>query len=113
MNDNHRKDYKSTLMISAHVAAMKKEQTKQISYTETEVGVMVMKNGKAWGLLYDDGRSTSYGWVDPTCAEISDPRFCTKPTDVTYSGSPYEIELSDAEVLKVEREVTVTVINVV
>ena len=30
---------------------------------KTEYGVMVMKDGKAWGIIHEDGHSTSYGWV--------------------------------------------------
>ena len=79
-------------------------------YISVEIGVMVMKNNKAWGVEYEDGRSTSYGWIDPACAEISNPDYCLKPTSVTYKGSPYEKELSTACLVKVERKTVLTVL---
>lgn len=70
-----------------------------------------MKNGKAWGCVYDDGHSSQYGWIEPENALICDPRFTKKPTDVTYEGSPYLTELSDAKVVAVERLTTVNVLS--
>ena len=74
-----------------------------------EVGVMVMKNGKAWGIEYEDGHSTSYGWIDPTKAPIHNPKHCTKTTDVTYSGSHYIKELKTGKLVMVERKTIVTI----
>ena len=74
-----------------------------------ETGVMVMKNGKAWGVEYDDGHSTSYGWIAPENAPIHNPEFCSHPTDVTYKGSPYTKELSAAELVYVERRTEVVI----
>jgi len=68
-----------------------------------EIGVMVMKHGKAWGETYADGKSTSYGWISPEDAPIHNPKFCTLPTDVTYKGSPYIKELASAQLVYVER----------
>jgi hypothetical protein len=76
---------------------------------KTEKGIMVMKNGKAWGCIYADGRSTAYGWMDPESAEIHDPRFCKKPTDVAC-GTAYIAELSTAAVVMVERTTTVAIL---
>lgn len=73
-----------------------------------EKGVMVMKNGKAWGIEYDDGKATVYGWIDPVNALIRNPSFCLKPTDVTYKGSHYERELSTAKLVAVTRTTTLT-----
>lgn len=75
-----------------------------------EKGVMVMKNGKAWGIEYEDGHSTAYGWVHPTIAPIRDPKYCKKTTDVTYRGSPYIEELETAQLVMVERKTTVRLI---
>ena len=76
-----------------------------------ERGVMVMKNGKAWGILYEDGHSTSYGWIDPESAPIHDPRFCTKPTDVTWHNSHYTKELLTGELVMVERRTEVVALS--
>jgi hypothetical protein len=75
-----------------------------------ETGVMVMKDGKAWGRTYEDGQSTCDGWMDPESAEIHDPRFCLLPTDVTWQGSHYTKDLSTAKVVKVKRTTTVEVL---
>lgn len=78
-------------------------------YVKVEHGVLVMKEGKAWGITYADGRETCYGWLDPSKAELSDPRFVKKPTDLTYKGSRHVKELSTARVSKVTRTVIVQV----
>lgn len=72
-----------------------------------ETGVMVMKNGKAWGQVYADGHATEYGWMPPENAPIHDPTYCTKPTDVTWRGSHYTVELSTAELVMVTRKTEV------
>ena len=69
-----------------------------------------MKNGKAWGCVYADGNSSSYGWMDPENAPIHDPECCTKPTDVTYPGSHHIAELATAKLVMVERTTTVTIL---
>lgn len=76
-----------------------------------ETGVMVMKDGKAWGIEYDDGYSTSYGWINPADATIHNPQYCKKTTDVTYGGSPYVKELETASLVRIERRTTVTIIQ--
>lgn len=75
-----------------------------------ERGVMVMKDGKAWGIVYEDGRSTSYGWMDPESAPIHDPRYCKKPTDVTWEDSYLIPELEKGELVMVERRTEVVIL---
>jgi len=72
-----------------------------------ESGVMIMKNGKAWGVDYDDGRARSYGWIEPEDAPIHDPKYTKTTTGVTYSGSPYIKELLTAKLVNVERRTEV------
>lgn len=76
-----------------------------------ERGVMAMKNGKAWGVVYEDGHSTTYGWIDPESAPIHNPKFCTKPTDVTWRDSHYTEELLTGELVMVERRTEVVVLS--
>jgi hypothetical protein len=80
-------------------------------FKRIETGVMVMKDGKAWGVKHKDGYSTSYGWIDPTIAPIHDPEFCTKTTSVTHRGSPYTKELETAQLVFVRRRVEVEIIS--
>lgn len=74
-----------------------------------ERGVMIMKDGKAWGILYADGRSTCYGWVSPEYATIHDPEFCRSPEDVTYKNSPYIKELRSGSLVMVKRTTTIEI----
>ena len=76
---------------------------------KTEYGVMVMKNGKAWGIVDQDGHYTRYGWIDPEDAEVHDPLFCTRPTDVTWPTSPYVSELATAKLCTVVKTIEVYV----
>lgn len=73
-----------------------------------EKGVVVEYAGKYWGLAYDDGNNKSYGWVDINNAQISDPRFLTKPEDLTYTNSPYISELQKGKLVNVTRVITIT-----
>ena len=75
-----------------------------------ERGVMVMKDGKAWGCAYSDGHSTLYGWMNPEDAKIHNPEFCKKPSDVTYVTSPNIQELNTGSIVPVERTTTVTIL---
>ena len=78
-----------------------------------ERGVMVMKDGKAWGEIYADGHSKSYGWLNPSDerAGMHDPEYCKKTTDVTYKGSHVTEELLTGELVAVERKTTVTILE--
>ena len=80
----------------------KREQPMKI-----ERGVMVMKDGKAWGISYDDGRSKSYGWIDPEDAPIHNPKHCKSVTAVTYQNSPDIAELKTGKLVSVERRTEV------
>lgn len=72
-----------------------------------EAGVMVVKNGKAWGITYNDGSSTSYGWVALDDALIYDPEFLKRPEDATYLDSPYLSKLRKGTLVHVERRTEV------
>lgn len=79
---------------------------------KTETGVMIMKDGKAWGITYEDGRTTSYGWMDPELVPIHNPEYCKKPTDALCRTSQcYAKELEGAKVVSVRRFVTVEVLD--
>jgi len=72
-----------------------------------ETGVMVMKDGKAWGVTHKDGQSTSYGWINPEDATLHNPKYCTHVTDVTHKGSHYIAELLTGKLVTVERKTEV------
>lgn len=79
---------------------------------KAETGVMIMKDGKAWGITHEDGHTTSYGWMDPQLAPIHDPKYCKKPTDAPCRTSQsYAKELEGAKVVPVRRVVTVEVLD--
>lgn len=52
-------------------------------------GVVVVKDGKFWGVQYEDGHSTSYDYGPFKNAKIGDARYAYKPTDFTYQGDTY------------------------
>lgn len=70
-------------------------------------GVMVVKDGKAWGVEYEDGKGRAYGWVEIANGEIHDPRYCKHPLDVTYVGSHDEKKLAGATLL-LARQIVIT-----
>jgi hypothetical protein len=74
---------------------------------KTEIGVMIVKGGKAWGVAYEDAMETNWRFIDVEEAEIFDPRYVKNPTDVTYKDSPYVAELSGAKLVKIIRTTTV------
>jgi hypothetical protein len=76
---------------------------------KVETGVMVMKDGKGWGITYMDGKNTIYGWMDPENAPIHKPEYCQKLSDVTWKDSPYLRELLTAKLVKVTRTTTVAI----
>ena len=78
---------------------------------KTETGVMVVKDGKGWGVTYEDGHSTCYGWIDLEDAPISDPEFCKQTTDVTYPGSYLIPELRKGKLVNVKRITTVEILK--
>ena len=75
-------------------------------------GVVSEYNGKFWGIQYQDERSTSKDFGDFEKAEISDPKYCTKPTDMTWDpkntfgyNSEYD-KLKNAKLVKVKKTIT-------
>lgn len=72
-----------------------------------ETGVMIMKEGKAWGIVHEDGDCTEFGWVAPEDALLRDPKYCLHPEDVTYRGSRYVEELRTGKLVYVERRTEV------
>lgn len=76
-----------------------------------EEGVMVVKGGMGWGVVYDDGRSTSYGWIDIEEAPIHNPTYCKSVTDVTYPNSPLIPKLLEGKLVKVKRTTVVEIID--
>ena len=74
-----------------------------------EIGVQVMKDGKAWGTVYEDGHSCCYGWMSPDEAPIHNPKFTRKPESVTYKGSPDIKELRKGKLVNVIRTTTTAI----
>lgn len=50
-----------------------------------ELCVVAEYNGKFWGVQYEDGHSTECGFGPIEKARASDPRYCAKPTDMTWT----------------------------
>lgn len=77
-----------------------------------ETGVMVMKDGMAWGVKASAGGSTEYGWVAPEVATIHNPEFCESVTDVLWPNSHYTSELESAKLVSVKRTTIVDVTGI-
>ena len=80
-----------------------------------EKGVMIVKNGKAWGIKAwgierETGHSISYGFINLEDARIYNPEFCRRTTAVTYKGSPYIEELKTAKLVKVVKRTEITMV---
>lgn len=80
--------------------------------TEIIESVIAEHNGKYWGTIYSDGKSTSYDFIDDIKnAEIHNPEYCHKPTDMTwtpdsnYSNPNYD-KLSNAHFIKIRKTIT-------
>lgn len=71
-----------------------------------ESGVVAELNGKFWGIQYEDGHSTSYGFGSISKAIISNPKFCKRPEDMTWKGSHYMKELRESKLRKVAKTTT-------
>ena len=71
-------------------------------------GVVAEYNGKYWGTQYEDGYGTSKDFGEFDKAEISDPKHCKKPTDLTYGYgyNPDFDKLSKARLVKVKKTIT-------
>jgi len=71
----------------------------------TTYGVIATYDGKYWTEISDSdgpGSWTSEFWGDDIeKAKISDPKYCKKPTDLTYEGSRYVEKLSKATLIPV------------
>jgi hypothetical protein len=64
-------------------------------------GVVAERDGKYWGVVYSDGRSTSMGFGAVSQAQVADPKFCKSPEDLTWPQSPYRQELKAATLLPI------------
>lgn len=75
--------------------------------TEIEEYHVIEKDGKFWGVQYADGHSTEYGYGPISSANRINPKYCLKPEDNTYRGSPYVKELRKGRIVKVRTETTI------
>jgi hypothetical protein len=78
----------------------------ELMYTDKEIGVVAELDRKFWGIQYEDGQCRSEGYGDIKHAMIADPKYCKKPTDMTYKGSPYERELIKAKLRTVIKTIS-------
>lgn len=95
------------MVISQRTKTMS-EQVVDIEFTR---GVIAYKNGKGWGVEYEDGQCTSMGWVELNKAKISTSEFCTSPTSLTYPDSPYVDELKTSKLVRVVRTIKTVVVD--
>lgn len=68
-------------------------------------GLLVMKDGKAWGTTYAGGHCHEEGWVDPCYAPLHEEQYVKSPMDVVGGTNRliYGKDLEGAELVKVKR----------
>ena len=71
------------------------------SKTETTNGVVIQLGEKFWGIIYQDGKSKHYGWVDLDRAEIYNKEYLKLPEHATYENSPDIKELKKATLVEI------------
>lgn len=77
------------------------------SETKTE-GVVIELNGKYWGIVYQDAHDgTAYDWGELAKATLQDPKWCKKPTDITYGSSPDVKKLALARLVPATKTVII------
>lgn len=64
--------------------------------TIVKEGVVAELHGKYWGIQYNDGQVTEYGFGPIEKAHVADPEFCKKPEDMTHKSHPRRGELAQA-----------------
>lgn len=81
----------------------------------TTQGVAVEWQGRYWCEAHHGGHGEGMfsGWGPIERARISDPRYCRRPIDMTYRGSPDEAELSKGRMVRVTKTVTYVVDSMV
>lgn len=80
-------------------------------YTKITDGVMVMKDGKAWGVEYEDHNATAYGWVHPLKAFIRNPEICTNQTDFDMRRGSYTNELKTGKLVKIKETIILEILE--
>lgn len=77
---------------------------------KTERGVMLMKDGKAWGGISYGWNDYHEGWMDPCDVEhvkIYDPTYCKRRCHVARCYTP---ELEGSKLVHVERTTEVKIL---
>jgi hypothetical protein len=71
-------------------------------------GVVAMSPKGYWGVQHEDGQSRSEGFGPIENATVSDPRYCTKPTNMTWNPAntnghnPYYDQLRSAVLVPIK-----------
>jgi hypothetical protein len=75
--------------------------------TTVKRATVIEKGGKYWGVQYEDGHSTTYGYGPIENASFHDRRYCKRPEDATYRGSYLIPKLREGRLLDVKITTTV------
>lgn len=76
-----------------------------------KTGVVAELNGKYYGIQYEDGHSRSYDFGPIEKAVIADPKYCSKPTSMTYSTSPDIKKLEMAKLVNIKVVTTYEIVS--
>lgn len=78
---------------------------------ETTEGVIAELNGKFWGTQHEDEQYKQNDFGNLKYAKICDPKFCKKPTDMTYDPenvggfNPDYDKLKKAQLIKIKKTI--------
>jgi len=75
----------------------------------TKEGVVAELNGRYFGIQYEDGYSTAYGFGPIENATVRDTKWCRKPKDMTWPDSPYVEKLKKSTLKPVQIRTVYTV----
>jgi hypothetical protein len=82
------------------------------TFSKRKIGAMLVKSDKAWGIAYEDGHSTSMGWISPIEAEMHDPKYYKTPQDLCPPCSNRNrTEMMRGRLVLVEKIITVKILE--
>lgn len=74
-----------------------------------ERGVMIVKDGKAWGAVPTGWGHPTQGWVNPIYGHLHKPEFIKIPSDILSPHSLSKEEINQGRIVPAERVTHVTV----
>lgn len=74
-----------------------------VRHETVQEGVVAEFNGGYFGIQYEDGQCTEYGFGPIEKATIANPEFCKTPMSMTWKGSHYVHQLEKATLRRITK----------